>query len=125
MTHSGLCPHFLLLTWDIDVRLRKQQPSLDHEERAKTLAPMGLFLAWQGPFCPFQRHWMYVAMVPVAQSVSHAHQCHQELSLTLWWSESAICLFTRVGEEVAESTMFCVVHVPSFQSAGALLETPR
>lgn len=121
MTHSGLCPHVLLLTWDTDVRRGKQQPSLDHEERAKTLALMGPFLAWQGPFCPLQRHWTCVAMVPVARSVSHPHQCHQELGLPLRWSESAICLLTRVGEDVAERAGSCV---PSFQRAGALLETP-
>lgn len=50
---SGVCPHSLLLAWDTDERLGRQQPPLDHEERAKTPALMGLCLAQSSPFVPY------------------------------------------------------------------------
>lgn len=51
--------------WDRDRRLCRQQPSLDHEERAKTPALTGTCLAWQGSLCPLQRDWICVATYPV------------------------------------------------------------
>lgn len=48
----GVCPHSLLLAWDTDERLGRQQPPLDCEETAKIPALMGLCLVRSNSFVP-------------------------------------------------------------------------